>query len=89
MTAAVQETWDETVAGHPAHHLTVLTSPPPEPTVDEVRAWPGVWDATRTFAGWILYADSAQPAEDTVASARKLGEATGRTVLIQGMVIYQ
>lgn len=88
MTAAVRETWGETVADRPVHHLTVLTTPPPVPTVDEVRTWPGVWDVQDRFTGWIVYPDPAQLAEDAIASARKLAEVTGRRVVVERMVIH-
>ena len=87
MTAAAQQTWGETVVARPAHHLTVLPTPHPLPTVDEVRTWPGVWDVQDRFTGWIVYPDPSQMAEHAVESARKLAEVTGRSVVIERMVI--
>ena len=55
--------------------------------VEEVQSWPGVWAATRTFAGWVLQADPAAPAEDTIGSARKVAERTGCSVVVEGLVI--
>jgi hypothetical protein len=57
-------------------------------TVEEVMTWPGVWSATSRFTGWAIQADPAQRAEDTIASSRKLAEVTGRSVVIERMVIY-
>ena len=59
----------------------------PEPTVAEIQTWPGVWNVTRTLAGWLLYARPEAP-EDAVGSARKLADTTGRTVTVQGLVVH-
>jgi hypothetical protein len=56
-------------------------------TVEEVREWPGVWAVTRTFVGWILFADPRFP-EDAVGSARKLADSSDLTVTVQGLVLY-
>jgi hypothetical protein len=52
----------------------------------EVTTWPGVYAATRTFAGWVLMADARHP-EETVASARKLAETTGCTVTVTQLIV--
>jgi len=88
MTAAVQEPRRETVTALPVQpHLVLATMPPPVPTVDEVRTWPGVWSAQERFTGWVVYPDPAQRPEDTLASARKLAEVTGRSVTVERVVI--
>jgi hypothetical protein len=56
-------------------------------TVEAVREWPGVWAVTRTFAGWVLWADARYP-EDAVGSARKLADSSDLTVTVQGLVCY-
>jgi hypothetical protein len=46
-----------------------------------------VWAVTRTFAGWVLWADARYP-EDAVGSARKLADSSDLTVTVQGLVCY-
>ena len=53
----------------------------------EVSTWPGVWAVTRTYAGWIVYADPNAP-ETAVAAARKLANTTGRTVVVQHITLH-